>query len=240
MTTTLNGGILYATATAVAIARGVRVTLDSNGLISAAGAGVLGIGVTAQEIEASGRGAVHLWNKEGSLEGVGASGITFAPGDTIYTAAAGEFTNVASASNIPVGIGRTTTASTGLVSFFAPNFPNVSGTAASITVDAANGTGSSVITGQVKNAAGANLTGTFVFRVWFSTAALGAPNDFGTLTATNANTVILKEDTDDALVHGVRTHTDGTYSLTMTGAAATIHVNVEINGLVATDSAVIS
>ncbi len=49
------------TATAAAIALGVRVKLDSNGLISAAGATEAAIGTTLEAIAASGTGTVALF-----------------------------------------------------------------------------------------------------------------------------------------------------------------------------------
>jgi hypothetical protein len=75
-------------ATAVALEANVRVTYDSNGLISAAGATDLGIGVTQEAIAASGYGTVKLWGAPGTYLCQTAGAVT--KGAQLYTAASGE------------------------------------------------------------------------------------------------------------------------------------------------------
>lgn len=78
------------TATATAIPRGTRVTLDANGLISAAGLGAAGapgwIGVAAENIAASGIGTVKL---NGNGTQLMLASTVFARGATLYVAANG-------------------------------------------------------------------------------------------------------------------------------------------------------
>ena len=61
---------------------------DSNGLISAAGTGELGIGVATEAIPASGSGTVKLWTAPGSFFFKAASAVH--AGDNLYSAASGE------------------------------------------------------------------------------------------------------------------------------------------------------
>lgn len=75
-------------ATAVAIEEGVRVTLDANGLISAAAAASTGIGVTVEAIAASGYGTVKLFTGPGTFLIQAAGPVT--RGAALYSAAAGE------------------------------------------------------------------------------------------------------------------------------------------------------
>jgi len=75
-------------ATAVAIEAFVRVKLDSNGLVSAAGEGDLVIGTTMQAFAASGYGTVKLVSGGGTFLIQAAGPITC--GKQLYAAAAGE------------------------------------------------------------------------------------------------------------------------------------------------------
>lgn len=75
-------------ATAVALEAFVRVTLDSNGLISVAGASDLGIGVTQEAVAASGYGTVKLWGAPGTFQIQTAAAVT--RGAQLYAAASGE------------------------------------------------------------------------------------------------------------------------------------------------------
>jgi hypothetical protein len=87
-TTSNSSGYRAFQATAVAIAEGIRVTVDSNGLISAAGAAVGAVGVTTEPIAASGWGTVKLFNAGGTfIIQAHATGIT--KGAILYPAAAG-------------------------------------------------------------------------------------------------------------------------------------------------------
>jgi len=87
-------GIKTFRATAVAIAAHVRVTVDSAGLIAAAGAND-SIGVTLTPIVASGTGSVKLWSAPGTfmvkaLTAFAAAAVLYpAAGGTVDDAAAG-------------------------------------------------------------------------------------------------------------------------------------------------------
>jgi len=87
MTTSQNStGIKTFRATAVAIAAHVRVTIDSAGLISAAGDNDA-IGVTLTPIVASGNGSVKLWSAPGTFM---VKALTaFAAAAVLYPAAGG-------------------------------------------------------------------------------------------------------------------------------------------------------
>jgi hypothetical protein len=87
-TTTNSSGYRTFQATAVAIAEGIRVTVDSNGLISAAAANVGAIGVTTEPVAASGYGTVKLWNAGGTFI-IQAHATGIAKGAILYPAAAG-------------------------------------------------------------------------------------------------------------------------------------------------------
>jgi hypothetical protein len=86
-TTSNSSGYRTFQATAVAIAEGIRVTVDSNGLISAAGAAVGAIGVTTEPVAASGYGTVKLFNAPGTFQIQAHAAIT--RGAILYPAAAG-------------------------------------------------------------------------------------------------------------------------------------------------------
>jgi hypothetical protein len=80
-------GFATFTATAVAIAAYTRVKVDVNGLISVSGAAADSIGVTMEDIVASGTGAVKLWSAPGTF-----FCIAFAPiarGAALFSIAAG-------------------------------------------------------------------------------------------------------------------------------------------------------
>lgn len=66
-TTTNSSGYKTFQATAVAIVTGKRVTVDSSGLISVAGAAVGAIGVVTEDVAASGYGTVKLFNAGGTF-----------------------------------------------------------------------------------------------------------------------------------------------------------------------------
>lgn len=85
-------GLLTYKATATAIGLGVRVKLDSNGLISAAGVSDAWIGVTTEPVVASGWGTVKSRFAPGSLLMVAAGPIEV--GDTLYAAASGKVNDV--------------------------------------------------------------------------------------------------------------------------------------------------
>lgn len=74
-------------ATAVAITEGLRLKVDSNGLVSAAGDGEVGIGVATQACAASGYVTVKLWGP-GTVLLQAAAAIT--RGAELYTAASGQ------------------------------------------------------------------------------------------------------------------------------------------------------
>jgi len=86
-TTANSSGYRTFQATAAAIAIGIRVTVDANGLISAAGAAVGAIGVTVEAVAASGYGTVKLFNAPGTFMMCAHAGIT--RGAILYPAAAG-------------------------------------------------------------------------------------------------------------------------------------------------------
>lgn len=75
-------------ATAVAIEQYVRVTVDSNGLISVAGESDLGVGVTQEAVAASGYGTVKLFGAPGTFLMQAAAAIT--RGAQLYGKASGE------------------------------------------------------------------------------------------------------------------------------------------------------
>jgi len=85
-------GYLSLTATAVALGLGVRVKLDSSGLISAAGATEQWIGVTTAPVAASGIGTVKLRSAPGSVMMVAAGAIEV--GDILYAGASGKVNDV--------------------------------------------------------------------------------------------------------------------------------------------------
>lgn len=74
-------------ATAVAIIRGKRVKVDSNGLISVAAAAEGAVGVTIEDIAASGYGTVKLFNAPGTF--IIWANAAIARGAQIYPTAAG-------------------------------------------------------------------------------------------------------------------------------------------------------
>jgi hypothetical protein len=86
-TTTNSSGYRTFQATAVAIAQGMRVTVDSSGLIAVAGAAVGAVGVTTEAVAASGYGTVKLFNAPGTFIMCAHAAIT--RGAILYPAAAG-------------------------------------------------------------------------------------------------------------------------------------------------------
>lgn len=89
--TTHNDGTRTFQATAVAIAAHALVAVDSNGKISVAGDNNTDalIGVTLEDVAASGYGAVKLLNASGTIE-VLAGGDAIAVADKVYTDGAGK------------------------------------------------------------------------------------------------------------------------------------------------------
>lgn len=86
--TTANGtGFRTFQATGVAIAMGKRVTVDSAGLISVAGAAVGATGVTVEDIPANGFGTVKLFNAGGTF--IVMANAAFARGAILFPAASG-------------------------------------------------------------------------------------------------------------------------------------------------------
>lgn len=66
-TTANSSGYRTFQATAAAIVMGKRVKVDSNGLISVAAAAEAAVGVTVEDVAASGYGTVKLWNAGGTF-----------------------------------------------------------------------------------------------------------------------------------------------------------------------------
>lgn len=75
-------------ATAAAIAHGARVKVDSNGLISVAGAAEVAVGVTTEYVAASGYGTVKLFSAAGTYLVLASKAI--ARGTHLYPAASGK------------------------------------------------------------------------------------------------------------------------------------------------------
>jgi hypothetical protein len=95
--------------------------------------------------------------------------------------------------------------------------------------------GTALVTGQVLDAAGDPLAGSFLVLVASSTTALGAPSDRGDVTAA-ANSLIVTEYVADALIL-VRTHTDGSWGLVFDVTAdETTHFTASIGGKTAVTS----
>lgn len=88
MGTQNSSGFQTFTATAAAIGEGIRVKVDSNGLISAAGAAEIAIGVTTEAVASSGSGTVKLFSAPGTYSVVAAKSI--ARGTHLYPAASGK------------------------------------------------------------------------------------------------------------------------------------------------------
>ena len=97
MTTENSTGHQTYQATAVAIAEAVRVTLDSDGLISAAGATANWIGVTRSPIAASGYGEVKLRSAPGSVLVTASGAVTC--GAKLYPTASGKVDDAAGTGN---------------------------------------------------------------------------------------------------------------------------------------------
>jgi hypothetical protein len=97
MTTENTTGYKTFQATAVALAASIRVTLDSDGLISVAGATDNWIGVTQEAIAASGYGTVKLRNAPGSFLVTASAAIT--RGAKLYPTAAGKVDDAAGTGN---------------------------------------------------------------------------------------------------------------------------------------------
>jgi len=95
------------------------------------------------------------------------------------------------------------------------------------------------ITGQVKDVQGNALSGRFLVRVFLDDAAYTAVEDLGTATAA-ANSLILKELTDDAYID-VLTHSDGSWGIDLdTASNGTVHAHAAVVGQFATANAAIT
>lgn len=104
-----SGNSLFtATATAVAIARGARVALNSSGLVAAAGNTVRGEYVAAGAVAASGTAAFFQIQNGGIIPCIADGAI--AVGDTVYSGASGK---VSLTSTSAVIIGKANTAASG-------------------------------------------------------------------------------------------------------------------------------
>ncbi len=88
MATVNDTGFKTFTATAVALAKNVRVLLDSSGTISVAGVSDEWIGTTVEDIAASGTGTVRLRNQSGTHFFTASAAIT--AGAKLYAAASGK------------------------------------------------------------------------------------------------------------------------------------------------------
>ena len=96
------------TATAVAIARGTRLTLNSSGLVAASAIGVRGEYIALQDIAASGTGLVAVTSAGGSVPML-AGEASCDRGDIAYSMAAG-LTGITSTSAVVMGRWAQTTA----------------------------------------------------------------------------------------------------------------------------------
>lgn len=103
----VNAPLISANATAVAIARGTRVTMDSSQVVSAAASTVRGDFIAAQAVAASGTGAFVPLQSGSVVPVLAALNVAFAVGDTVYSAASGL---VGSTSTSTVVIGKAVTA----------------------------------------------------------------------------------------------------------------------------------
>lgn len=95
-------------ASAVAISRGIRVSLASTGLVAAAASTVRGDFVASQAVAASGTAAFFAIQPGGIVPMVAAEAIAI--GDTVYSAASGK---VALTSTSTVIMGKANTAASG-------------------------------------------------------------------------------------------------------------------------------
>lgn len=101
------------TATAVAIARGIRVTLDANGLVAASAIGVRGDYVAAGAIAASGTGAAYNTNHAGIIPVVASEAI--AVGDLCYSAANGKVSKSSGGGAVIIGKANTAASADGVL-----------------------------------------------------------------------------------------------------------------------------
>jgi hypothetical protein len=97
MTTENTSGFKTFQATAAAIGAYIRVKVDSNGLISAAGATDATIGVTQEAIAASGYGTVKLYSAPGTF--LHTAGAAIARGAVLYPLASGKVDDTGTTSN---------------------------------------------------------------------------------------------------------------------------------------------
>jgi len=117
---TSNAPALTVTATAVAVARGARLALNSSGTVAAAASTVRGDYVASQAAAASGTLGAFQVGAGGIVTMLNSSGGALAIGDTVYTAAAGEVTG-ASTSTVIMGKANTAAAASTLVEVIVSN-----------------------------------------------------------------------------------------------------------------------
>ena len=89
-------------ATAAAMNAGTRVTVDSDGKISAANAAVAGIGVTTADVAANGNAKVKLWSAPGTFAVIANAAIT--AGNEIYPTASGRVDDAIESNGLPLGL----------------------------------------------------------------------------------------------------------------------------------------
>ena len=100
-------------ATAVAISRGARVTLDSSGTVAASAIGVRGDYVAAGAIAASGTGAAYNLNLAGIIPALASEAIV--AGDLCYSAAAGKVSKTSGGGAVIVGKANTAASGDGIL-----------------------------------------------------------------------------------------------------------------------------
>ena len=100
-------------ATAVAISRGARVTLDSSGTVAASAIGVRGDYVAAGAIAASGTGAAYSMQEAGIIPVIASEAI--AVGDLCYSAASGKVSKTSGGGAVIVGKANTAASGDGVL-----------------------------------------------------------------------------------------------------------------------------
>jgi hypothetical protein len=225
----------------------IRVVLQSDGTVIAAGNSEAGIGVTQGNALAGGEITVRLFNAEGTLQVTAAGAIS--NGAVAYAAADGK---IASSGTIPVAIAQEATSANDdqievaailTTGSLTAAFASIAATIpASTTVAVANtGTPDGVahVTGQVKDANGNAKTGHFLVMVRLGSATYGAPVDLGTATA-KTNSLIWQVQTTDSLLL-VRTHSDGSWGVDLDLAAdGTLYADAAVIGAFAEATAAIT
>lgn len=100
-------------ATAVAISRGARVTLDSSGTVSASAISVRGDYVAAGAIAASGTSAAYDINNSGIIPVIASEAI--AVGDLCYSAASGKVSKTSGGGAVIMGKANTAASGDGVL-----------------------------------------------------------------------------------------------------------------------------